>query len=106
MTTTSTRSIPLPALLIPLAIAAAWGVPRLVVAVLGDGSPWTAFFYQYLMGGMVFAIGLLIIRRSGACDFDRPGDRFWYRVLIFGYLWYAGMHALIIFLAISVPQRT
>jgi hypothetical protein len=106
MATTAPRSVPLPALLVPLAIAAVWGIPRLVVAVLGDASPWTAFFYQYLMGGMVFAIGLLIIRRSGACDFDRPGDRYWYGVLIFGYVWYASMHALIILLAISVPQRS
>ena len=105
MNSSPARSPVLPLLLAPLAILCAWGIPRAVVGVVGDVNPWAAFLYQYLLGGMVFCIGLLIIRRSGACDFDRPGDRFWFNVLIFGYLWYAGIHAVLILLATSIPQK-
>jgi hypothetical protein len=93
------------ALAIPLVLLAMWGLPRLIVAWLGIGGHWTPFFYQYAMGGLVFLTGLWVIRASGACDFSRPGDRRWFGVLVFGYLWYAGIHALFTWLAVAVPFR-
>lgn len=105
MSDVTTRRPPLAALAVPVVFLAMWGIPRLLVAWLGIDGHWTPFFYQYAMGGLVFLIGLWVIRASGACDTSRPGDRFWFRVLIFGYLWYAAMHGLLTWLAQAVPFR-
>lgn len=99
------RTVPLPALVIPLVLLSMWGVPRLLVAWLGQSDPWTAYLYQYLLGGMVFGVGLLVIRTSGACDFDRPREKMWFKVLLFGYLWYAALHAVVTWLATAVPFK-
>ena len=93
-----------PALIaIPIVLLLCWGIPRLVVRLLGIEGLWTPFFYQYLLGGLVFGIGLWLIRASGACDFHRPGDRKWFWVLIFGYAWYAAMHGILVWLTGAVP---
>jgi len=97
---------PSPAVLaVPGVFLAIWGVPRLLAAWLGTDGHWTPFLYQYAMGGLVFLIGLWVIRASGACDMNRPGDRTWFRILIFGYFWYAFMHGLFTWLAQAVPFR-
>ena len=90
---------------VPLVIFLMWGIPRLVVSLVGIDGHWAPFLYQYLLGGLVFVIGLWIIRRSGACDFDRPGERRWFYLLIFGYAWYAAMHGIVTWLAVAVPYR-
>lgn len=90
---------------VPLVIALCWGIPRLVVAWVGIDGQWAPYLYQYLLGGLVFAIGLWVIRASGACNFDRPRDRTWFRVLIFGYVWYAAMHGILVWLTGAVPFR-
>ena len=97
---------PSPAVLaIPAVILAVWGIPRLLVLGLGIEGHWTPLLYQYAMGAIIFGIGLWIIRASGACDFDRPGDRRWFGVLVFGYLWYLGLHSLFTWLAAAVPFK-
>lgn len=88
---------------VPAVILLCWAIPRGVVAVLGLDGHWTPFFYQYLLGGLVFVIGLWIIRASGACSFHRTNDRKYFGVLIFGYLAYAAMHAIGFWLAEAVP---
>ena len=93
------------AIAIPAVILAVWGIPRLLVQWLGIDGHWTPYLYQYAMGGIVFSVGLWVIRASGACDFARPGDRRWFAVLLFGYLWYAGLHALFTWLAKAVPFK-
>ena len=82
-----------------------WAIPRMLVRTLGIDGHWTPYLYQYLLGGLVFVIGLAVIRLSGACDFRRPGDRRFFWVLVFGYAWYAGMHGLLTYLAQAVPFR-
>ena len=77
----------------------------MVVRIFGIDGPWAPYFYQYLLGGMVFLIGLWVIRASGACDFKRPADRHFFGVLIFGFVWYAAMHGLITLLSVSVPFK-
>jgi len=99
----SRRWVPLVA--IPVVIALCGAIPRWVIATFGLDGHWTPFFYQYLLGGLVFAIGLWIIRASGACDFRRPGERKWFWLLIFGYGWYAALHAALFYLADAVPFR-
>ncbi len=90
---------------IPGVLLAIWAVPRLLVMALGIDGHWTPYLYQYAMGGLVFGVGLWVIRASKACDFSRSGDRGWFLVLVFGYLWYAGLHALFTWLAVAVPFR-
>ena len=90
---------------IALVVALCGLVPRAIVGALGLANPWTAYLYQYAMGGLVFAIGLIVIRTSGACDFERPGERTWYRILIFGYFWYAAIHGILVALSTATPFR-
>ena len=105
MPASATRRPPAAAFAIPVVILAVWGIPRLLVAWLGIDGHWTPLLYQYAMGGIVFTIGLWVIRASGACDFSRPGDRRWFGVLVFGYLWYLGLHSLFTWLAAAVPFK-
>ncbi len=99
------RHFPFAILAVPFVVVLCALVPRLIVGTLGVANPWTAYLYQYAMGGLVFVIGLIVIRTSGACDFDRPGDRTWYRVLVFGYFWYAALHGILVALSTATPFR-
>jgi hypothetical protein len=55
---------------------------------------WITYLYQYGVGGLVFALGLFLIVRSGSCDLTRRNERIWFIFLLVGYLWYAGLHLL------------
>ncbi|MBN1300799.1 MAG: hypothetical protein JW995_06250 [Melioribacteraceae bacterium] len=55
---------------------------------------WLPFFYLYGIGGLFFVLGLVIIRRSGAIDMKKRKHRFWFRVLIGGFIYFALIHAL------------
>lgn len=55
---------------------------------------WHPYLYQYGVGGVVFLIGIWLILHHRACVLSRKQDRFWFRVLIFGFFWYAGIHFL------------
>ena len=97
--------IPFAVFAVPVVVLLCGVLPRAIVAWLGTASPWTAYLYQYAMGGLVFAIGLIVIRVSGACNFERPGDRNWFRILVFGYIWYAAIHGVLVALSTAVPFR-
>ena len=101
MNATSKSPVSPAAIAVPLVLVLCWALPRLVVRMTGIDGHWTPFLYQYVMGGLVFGIGLLVITRSGACDFSRPGDKNWFWVLVFGYAWYAAMHGLATWLAVA-----
>ena len=90
---------------IPAVVVLCWAIPRAVVGAMGIDGHWAPYLYQYLLGGLVFGIGLAVIKRSGACDFDRPGDRRWFAVLIVGYVAYAAIHGVVTWLAVAVPFR-
>ncbi len=53
---------------------------------------WWPYLYQYGVGGIVFLAGLWIILKTRACVLARRQDRFWFAVLIVGFLCYAGVH--------------
>ncbi|RMF77520.1 MAG: hypothetical protein D6744_11255 [Planctomycetota bacterium] len=55
---------------------------------------WWPYVYQYGVGLIIFLIGVTLILRYRACDLRRRSDRFWFGVLIFGFVWYAGIHFL------------
>ena len=57
---------------------------------------WLPYIYLYGVGGIFFLVGMIIIRKSGAINLNIKRHRYWYRVLIFGYFYFALMHALLI----------
>jgi len=77
--------------------------PRIIIALLGPANPWTSYLYQYGFGLVFFAIGIRLILRTGACRPGRGRDRFWLGVLLAGFVFFAGAHALWILLAQRVP---
>ncbi len=89
--------------LLPLILAIAYCLPRLLVSTLGAENPWTSYFYLYGFGAIYSGLGLLLILKSGACRLDRPRDRFWFSMLIAGFCYFAGLHALWIYLSLSIP---
>ena len=91
------------AVAIPLVLAFIYTYPRVVVALLGTDSPWTSYLYQYGFGLAFFLVGIWLILKTRACQFGRGRDSFWFGVLIFGFIFFAGGHAVWIYLALKVP---
>lgn len=61
---------------------------------------WLPYIYLYGVGGIFFVVGLIIARKSKALDITKKRHRFWYKVLIFGYLYFMLFHALSIIAAL------
>lgn len=55
---------------------------------------WWPYLYQYGVGLIIFGIGLALILGYKSCNLARRQDRFWFGVLLFGFLWYSGIHLL------------
>jgi hypothetical protein len=55
---------------------------------------WWPYVYQYGVGLVVFVTGMTLILKYKSCVLARRQDRFWFGVLIFGFIWYAGLHLL------------
>ena len=62
---------------------------------------WLPWIYLYGAGGVLFAAGLVLVLRTGACDPRRPRDRRWIRILVGGYLGYAALHLALILAALA-----
>jgi hypothetical protein len=62
---------------------------------------WLSFFYLYGVGGIIFFIGIRIIRKTGALNLKLKRHRFWYRVMIFGYFYFVAIHAFFIILGLN-----
>jgi hypothetical protein len=63
---------------------------------------WWPYLYQYGVGLVIFLTGLALILGYRSCVLSRRQDRFWFAVLIFGFIWYAGIHFLWYLAAIYV----
>jgi hypothetical protein len=63
---------------------------------------WWPFLYQYGVGAVIFLVGLSLILGYKSCILSRRQDRFWFGVLLVGFLWYAGIHLTWHFLALYV----
>lgn len=61
---------------------------------------WLPYIYLYGVGGLFFSIGLWIILRHRSLSLRLKKHRLWLVVLLFGFLWYAIMHAAIILAAL------
>ena len=62
---------------------------------------WLSFFYLYGVGGIIFFIGIRIIKKTGALNLKLRRHRFWYRVMIFGYFYFVVFHAFFIILGLN-----
>jgi len=62
---------------------------------------WLPFIYLYGVGGIAFVLGMLLILKTKALRVSFERDKKWLWVLIYGFLFYAGLHATFILLAIG-----
>ena len=62
---------------------------------------WLPFIYLYAAGGIIFSTGMYIITRSESLKIQEVTHKTWYYLLIFGFFYYAGIHAFFIFLALN-----
>lgn len=62
---------------------------------------WIPFLYLYGVGGGIFVIGMIIILRSHSLKKERVRHNTWLHVLIFGFLYYMGIHSIFTFLALG-----
>ncbi|HBR86903.1 MAG TPA: hypothetical protein DEA65_03580 [Candidatus Marinimicrobia bacterium] len=62
---------------------------------------WLPFLYLYGVGGIFFALGLFIIRRSGSLNLTKPRHSKWLKVLYFGFVWYLMIHGVFTYLALG-----
>lgn len=89
--------------LLPLFIVFAFYYPRMLTAILGPANPWTSYLYLYGFGFLYTGSGVVLAVKTGACKLSRPRDRFWFQMIIAGFLYFAGLHAIWIYLAQSIP---
>ena len=61
---------------------------------------WLPFIYLYGVGGIFFLTGMLLIRKTGAVDFSKKLHRYWYKVMIFGFVYFVLLHTLLILAAL------
>jgi len=63
---------------------------------------WLPYIYQYGLGGVIFLVGLYLTIHAGSFSPGRdPRHRKWLGVLIFGYIWYAVLHAALTLAALG-----
>ena len=79
--------------------------PRFLIEQLGESNPWTSYLYLYGFGGYFFAIGILLILKTGACKPGRGRDSKWLTILLSGFVALATIHASWIYLALSIPFK-
>jgi hypothetical protein len=61
---------------------------------------WLPFIYLYGGGGIFFVIGIIITKKAGALDFKKKKHRYWFKVLLFGFLYYMAIHFILIIAAL------
>ena len=79
--------------------------PRFLITNLGPAHPWTNYLYLYGFGVLYTGSGLLLAVKSGACQLNRPRDRQWFKIIVGGWFYFACLHALWIYLSLSIPFR-
>ena len=62
---------------------------------------WLPFINLYGVGGFAFVFGMVLILRTKALNPERRGHSRWLKVLLFGFVFYAGLHAAFILLALK-----
>ncbi len=89
--------------ILPLFLAFAFYFPRVLSSTLGPENPWTSYLYLYVFGFFYTGSGLLLVLKTGACNLSRPLNRFWFYMTIAGFFYFALLHAVWIYLSLSIP---
>jgi hypothetical protein len=55
---------------------------------------WVPYIYLYGVGGGIFLIGMFIILRSRSLKLERVRHKEWYKILIFGFVYYLCIHGV------------
>jgi hypothetical protein len=53
---------------------------------------WLPYIYLYGFGAIFFILGIIITKRAGAMDLKKKKHRFWFKILIFGFVYYMALH--------------
>ena len=61
---------------------------------------WLPFIYLYVFGGLFFALGLFIIKKSKSLNTHKKAHRKWMKVLLFGYFYFMLIHTILIIAAL------
>ena len=91
--------------LIPSVLAFVYFFPRFLIKTLGVDNPWTSYLYQYTFGLVFFGLGVVMMLRTGACVPGRGRDTLWLQITIGGFVFFASLHAIWIFLALHMPYK-
>ncbi len=63
---------------------------------------WLPFLYLYGAGGVIFLGGMVFIIKAKAIDLGNRKERRWWRVLIFGYVYYFALHGILTLAALHL----
>ena len=62
---------------------------------------WLPFIYLYGAGGLAFLIGITLIIKTNALNISSSKHKNWLIILLFGFYYYAGIHAFFILMALE-----
>ena len=60
---------------------------------------WLPLGYLYGVGGFAFLVGIYLILKTNALDVSLSEHKKWLVILIFGFIYYASIHATFILVA-------
>ena len=63
---------------------------------------WMPFIYLYGVGGIFFIIGIYLIISTKALNAKKKEHKRWLSILVFGFLYYAVIHGVLILLALDI----
>ncbi|MBK8945243.1 MAG: hypothetical protein IPM32_08220 [Ignavibacteriae bacterium] len=61
---------------------------------------WMPFIYLYVVGGLFFLSGMIIVKKAKAVNFEKKRHRYWWNISIFGYFYFMAIHAIFIIAAL------
>ena len=61
---------------------------------------WLPFIYLYGVGGIAFMIGTILIIKTNALNLSSQSHKNWLVILLFGFIYYAGIHVTFILIAL------
>lgn len=89
--------------ILPLFLAFAFFFPRILISSLGPANPWTNYLYLYGFGFLYTGSGVLLALKTKACNLNRPRDRYWLKIVVGGFVYFALLHGVWIYLSLSIP---
>ena len=64
---------------------------------------WLPFIYLYGVGGILFAVGVILTLKMGSLDLKKKHHLRWFGLLFFGFFWYLVLHS---FLNLAALEKT